>query len=248
MADEETRRFQRAQQEARLRHSEHRENIRHSRSQERDFRRQAEREKRDADRRSERAVQRKHANEMYEIKRQDRLSDLQAQAISGIEEQKEISRREIALLELGTELYRKKLNDDYVHDIRTRNLDIQEYQKRVEIDISHDDNTAKNEQREIRERLKAYVIERLTDHAIAENEKSTTHTLELERMDRENVHEVRKIREESSARDREIWAKNEADKDFELFMHELKQSTATMSDEELEASYNRLKKTGKLSS
>ena len=73
---------------------------------------------------------------------------------------------------------------------------------------------------EIRERLKSSIAEKYADHDIAMREKDKDAEIEISRMREETMLKM----------------------DFEEFMHELRTSTASLSDQELEASFERLKK------
>ena len=181
------------------------------------------------------------------------MADDHTKLALGAEEQKEVTRREVLLREIGARLYRQQLNADYEHDIRTRNLDIQEHEKRSQIDTLRittiDDNTARNTRREIREHLKSAVIEKLVEHRLSENAKRTAAAqeleleleLELERMEDESRHRTTEIREESAANEREMWTKNEVDKDFELFMVDLRKKTTDWQTEDVEAVLRKLR-------
>lgn len=192
----------------------------------REERRRADQKSRDQSRAADRAQSRQQSRDMYEVKRDDQLADQGAKQQLSIAEEQEVTRREILLQELGAKLYAHKLNLDYNHDIRTRNLDLQEYKTRSEIDtgriLSIDDNTARNMRKEIIARLKSAVIEKLADHAVNESAKRSAHTQNIER-----------IKADSDAEVRAIWAENEAKKDFELFMSNLRQESGRRSTAEI---------------
>lgn len=258
---EERQRFQREQQRDRQAHSDKARRESQDRQDERDRKRRHDQQSRDAQRRQdrerseqaraeERERQREHGHELYERKRGDRLADAEMKRVMTIEEEKEISRREAMLLEMGAGLYRQKLDADYAHDVRTRNLDIQELQKRSQIETESEiriaNNAARNDRKEIKERLKASIMEKLVDHKVSEAAKQSAHEQELDRMAAESIHRTTEIREESAAKEREEWNKNEVRKDFEEFMVKLRVSTGRMSTEEIEQAIADLKRAGKL--
>lgn len=210
--------FQREQLRERLRHADTARQENYRRQDEREERRRQDQRGRDLTRAAERNAARKHSQDMYDLKRSDKLVDETTKAEFGLAEQQEITKREAMLQELGMRLYAKRLGLDYEHDIRTRNLDLQEYKIRSEIDttrtVTIDDNSARNVRQEILARLRALLVGKAADHIVSEKAKQSAH-----------AQRVAEIKAESDAEVRAIWAENEAKKDFEKFMFELHRQT-----------------------
>lgn len=233
--------FQRDQLRERLRAASDARQENYRRQDEREQRRREDQNRRETSRRTDREADRSQSQdfsrEMADQRRADKVADESARFAYGLEEQQEVTRREELMGRLGAVLYKQKLQDDYEHDARTRDLDIQEHTHRSNIDTRRittiDDNSARNTRREIREHLKSSLYEKLADHLLSEAAKRSAHAQELERMDAESYHEVTKIREESAAKEREIRTEWDAKKDFERFMHDLRNETRDMGVEEI---------------
>jgi len=227
-----------------------RDNRRRADQKEREAYRRYDREKYEAKRDEDRERQREYGREMYETKRQDRLIDSEMKQSMTIAEEKEVTRRETMLLEMGARLYQQKLNADYNQDVRTRNLDIQEFQTRTQIqtesEIKVANNAARNDRREIRENMKSAVFQKIADLKLSEAAKQSAHEQDLERMQAESHFRTTEIREESAANQREEWTRNDAKKDFEEFMVDLRLRTGRMTTQEIEKAVEDLKKDGKI--
>jgi uncharacterized protein YaaW (UPF0174 family) len=226
--DEQERRFdfQRKQQEERLRQREDFQREKNERQDRLDASRSKQLEKRDEAMARERKAQRTHRESMYEVSRDDKRQDIRAKQNIDLQIEREITQREIMLQQLGSLIYKQNLQSDYEHDIRTRNLDVQEYQLKTNIDL-------KKSKKELRENLKSNILEKLATHAISESAKNTAQTREVERMAAESFHLVTEIRARNRAKESEIWTQNDANKDFEAFMMELRKKYHDFSDEEI---------------
>ena len=173
---------------------------------------------------------RKQQLDLYEKRLEDREYERMAKGVADVDTEKEITRREVMLQKFAVAAYRQKLEDDYHHDVRTRNLDIQEHFKRTRIDTDAQIEVIREEgsqlQKEINARLQSALAEKYADHEISMREKELDGKIEINRMREETMLKM----------------------DFEEFMHNLRQSTSTMNEDEIQASYERLRKTGKINS
>ena len=203
----------------------------------RDRERKSEQHERTLERQQARRESQQHARAMYDQRRADKLADMANSRQMSVSDQQEVTRREMLLREFGVRAYRQQLDDDYEHDVRTRNLDAQEYEHRSKVDLRQALALgAMNHQSEIsiiREHLKSTLKEKLFDHLASEHAKRTASIYESQRIADESRREVANTQAESDATVREIWEKNEANKDFELFMRDLKRETGHLSTEEI---------------
>lgn len=225
-----------------------------------------------------------NAKKMHDLKRAEKLQDDARKTEAQAYQRAEDIERDIELKKLEPQNYARKLDADYQHSIRTRNLDIQQHGLRSELDadgqIRVADNTHGNDLELLKVRLRDLLVEMivglkssliLSDDAhqksieIAEQdhthrvteaevlsrqtrlEEYERHMQRLTELEAEGVEREREINALADAKDREIWTKNEAQKNLELFRVNLarqgdQKSTAEIADilRELES---RLEKT-----